>query len=301
MTGPRDEAALIERYYAATTEGDFDTVVTLHAPDVVCWMAGETVVSGRFQGREALFEHMIHHVLGGLVGGSESYVKAARVVIVDPPFVVGLMHGGLPNATGGRYDQRYLQIFRIGDGLIREIVEIFDTAMFEEAVAGNRLTRPREKPATPFAVLPPLSGARDKSATLALAQGFVAAIETKAPDQIEALLSPGAQLGMIGTTPLSGFAAADSSRLTDVLAGEALRSRIVCADQQGAVLFLHPRGEAGPRQIGVLIEPDGAGIGRISVFEDTLGLETHRFSNPLRTAGTARIMPPFDLWAAFAE
>ena len=91
--------------------------------------------------------HMGEHVLGPLVTGTEPYVKDSRIALADGDFVVGLLRGGLPTKSGDRYDQFYLQLFRLQDRLIVEIVEIFDTVMVERALMGHRLATPRRWPA----------------------------------------------------------------------------------------------------------------------------------------------------------
>jgi ketosteroid isomerase-like protein len=291
---------VIERYHRAIAIGDYDTVTALHAPEVVVWMSGRSIVSGRFQGREALFEHMTHHVLGPLQPEAEDYVKGVRIVVADGDYVVAILHGGLPNKVGGRYDQYYLQVFRMGDGLIQEIVEIFDTVMFEQAVIGHHLEIPRERPAAPFVIAPPPHGAADRATMHGLATEWLAAVVTADEAEASALLTADCTLEVIGTTPLSGVAGFDASRLRTILAGGIGWSRLVCADRSGAVALMRSADPAYGQQYGVVLEADGDRIGRISLFEDTVEAEARLHANPMLPEATRSIMPVFDLRAALS-
>lgn len=292
--------AVVERYYAALGSGDFDTVIALHAPEVVCWMSGRSIVSGRFQGREALFGHMRHHVLGPLIVDSEDYVKETRVVVSEGPFVAAILHGGLPNKVGGRYDQYYLQVFRLGDGIIQEIVEIFDTAMFEQAVMGHRLADVRSVPAKPFTVAPPLAAASSPENVRALADRFEVALQSgdfagAGPFTLDA------ELAVIGSTLLSGVAPLDLARLSAVFAHGVAWSNCICADARGAVLLMQSEDPAYAQQYGVVLEVADMSIGRISIFEDTVEAERVLHRNALIPGPSKSIMPAFDVRLAFAR
>lgn len=292
--------AIIERYHHALAIGDFDTVIALHAPDVVVWMCGQLIVSGRFQGCIALFEHMRHHVLGPLKTDAEEYVKGARFVAEEGDYVTVIFHGGLPNKTGGRYDQFYLQIFRMGDGVIQEIVEIFDTVMFEEAVAGHHRAIPRDAPASPLAIAPPLAGGESRTHMATLADDWLAALASGDVPLLVGLMTRDATLEVSGTTPLSGVASFDEARLMRLFPGSVDWSRRVCTDRMGSVLLLRSADPAYPQQYGVVLEADGDRIGRISIFLDTVMAEALLFDNPIEPETTRSIMPDYDLTAAFA-
>ncbi len=293
--------AVIDRYHRAIAVGNYDVVIALHAPEVVVWMSGRSIVSGRFQGRAKLFAHMTHHVLGPLDTAAEDYVKAVRVVAEEGDRVAVIFHGGLPNRKGGRYDQYYLQIFRMGDGLIQEIVELFDTVMFEEAVAGNHLPMPRSRPAVPFGVGSALSGASDRAVMAGLAEAWAAAVSAGDWPAAAALAGENCTLDVAGTTPLSGVARFEVERLRQVLEGGIGWSRIACTDRNASVLLLRGADPAYPQNYGVVLEAQGDRIGRIAIVWDTAAAEARLYDNPLLPEPTASIMPPFDLRLALAD
>jgi ketosteroid isomerase-like protein len=295
---PDAHRAVIEDYYRAMGADDFDHVVSLHDPDVVCWMSGRSLVSGRFQGRTELYAHMGEHVLGPLVPG-EPYVKGSRIAIVDGDITVGLLHGGLPAKDGGRYDQFYLQIFRFEDGLIREIVEMFDTVMVETRLMKNRLATPRGAPERRFGLdAPAIVSSLSRDAMARLALSFAEKVAAGDFDGLSPLLAGDTEIRVIGSTPLSGRWS-DPAVLADLFAERLADVRPIAADGNGAVLLARAAAEDYAQQYGLLIEADGARIGCVSVFFDTVEAEARRFGNPMQPEPSRGIMPDFDIRRAF--
>ena len=290
--------AVIEDYYRAMGQGDFDHVVSLHAPDLVCWMSGRSLVSGRFQGRTELYAHMGEHVLGPLVTGTEPYVKDSRIALVDGDFVVGLLRGGLPTKSGDRYDQFYLQLFRLQDGLIVEIVEIFDTVMVETALMGHRLATPRRWPALRFDVGAPATLGRSRDATLKLASALGQALVSDEPKRVAELLSKDALVRMVGTTPCSGRWNSIEP-VYEVLAGGMQDVRTICADDNAACQLMRSANSSYDQQFGILLGADGDKIGELTIFLDTVEAERAVFDNPVLVDPSKSVMPPFDVGKAF--
>lgn len=295
---PNAHRAIVEDYYRAMGAGDFDHVVGLHDSDVVCWMSGQAIVSGRFHGRTELYAHMGEHVLGPLLFGAEPYVKGSRIAIVDHDIAVGLLHGGLPAKDGGRYDQFYLQIFRFEDGLIREIVEMFDTVMVETALIKNRLELPRAAPAAPFDLdAPPIRSSLSRERMAQLAEVFASTISSGDLEATVRLLADDAEIRIIGTTPLSGHTT-DTAVLARLFAYGLSDARMIAADANAAVLLARASERGFPQQYGLLIEADGERIGCVSVFLDTVTAEAQQFGNPMLPGTSRSIMPDFDVGKA---
>jgi ketosteroid isomerase-like protein len=261
-------------------------------------MSGRSLVSGRFQGRDDLYAHIGKHVLGPLVVGTEPYVKGSRLIIDDGDIGVGLLHGGLPAHDGGRYDQFYLQIFRYKDGLIQEIIELFDTVMVESALMKNRLSTPRPVPAVPFNLdAPGLVSQLSREEMVGLAKKFTNALTTRDIVGAAASLSPNAQIRVIGSTPLSGCTD-DAAILAKLFGAGIVDARVVAADGTGAVVLAKAGDPGYAQQYGLVIEADGARIGCISLFLDTVEAEAWQFGNPILPAASVSIMPPFDVTKA---
>lgn len=279
-------------------EGNFAHVIELHAPDLVCWMSGTSLVSGRFQGRDALYAHMGRHVLGPLIVGTEPYVKGCSIAIVDASIVVGLLHGGLPSKDGGRYDQYYLQIFRLQDGLITEIVELFDTVMVETILMGNRLMVPRNPCARPFEITasPRVSGCtRDEVVILTNLMLESLAIGDTA--LLRSTLHPSVTVRTIGSTPISGlgygvdaFNAAVDRGVKD--------ARIICADSVSACVLMRSSDLSYNQQYGMILRVGERKIIDVNIFLDTVEVERALFANLLLPNQSTSVMPPFDITQA---
>ncbi|MBT7370310.1 MAG: hypothetical protein HN816_06665, partial [Gammaproteobacteria bacterium] len=71
-----DNRALIERWYRALAENDFDTIYDMHDDDVIYNMLGNTPVSGRIYGKEACCNGMIgQKLLEKMVPGQIQFAK----------------------------------------------------------------------------------------------------------------------------------------------------------------------------------------------------------------------------------
>jgi ketosteroid isomerase-like protein len=290
-----DSKAVIEDYYAAMREGNFPHVVDLHSPELVCWMSGTSLVSGRFKGRDALYAHMGEHVLGSLVVGTEPYVKESSIAIVDASIVVGLLHGGLPSKDGGRYDQYYLQIFRLQDGLIAEIVELFDTVMVEIILMKNQLKVPRKPCARPFEIVTNPGDSRcTRDEVVAVTDLLLESLTNRDPVQLRAVLHPSVAIRTIGSTPLSGSSEGPQGLVAAVGCG-VQDARLICADRASACVLMRSSDPAYRQQYGLLLQVRAKQIIDISIFLDTVEVETTLFDNPVLPNPSASVMPPFDI------
>ncbi|MBT4161045.1 MAG: SnoaL-like domain-containing protein [Gammaproteobacteria bacterium] len=141
-----DNRALIERWYRALAENDFDTIYDMHDDDVIYNMLGNTPVSGRIYGKEACCNGMIgQKLLEKMVPGQIQFAKEWKIVAAECDRVVGLMIGGGPTKNGENYDQTYCEIFTIREGKIVELHAFLDTVLVEQCLFNNPLAE-RETP-----------------------------------------------------------------------------------------------------------------------------------------------------------
>lgn len=283
------------------TEGDFPHVVELHSPELICWMSGTSLVSGRFEGRDALYAHMAQHVLGPLVVGTEPYVKESSVILVDDSIVVGLLHGGLPSKDGGRYDQYYLQIFRLTDGRIAEIVELFDTVMVETVLMKHRLKVPRRVPDQPFNIVTnPESSPPTRVEVAGTTVLFLESLVNRDWLQLRAVVHPSVRVRTIGSTPLSGVSEGIDALVAAVERG--VRDvRLVCADGASACVLMRSSDPDYRQQYGLLLGIRARRVTDISIFLDTVEAERALFDNPVLPRPSRSLMPPFDVALALFD
>lgn len=144
---------LVERWYQALADGDFETIFDMHHEDVVYNMVGNTPVSGRIYGKDACCNGMItQKLLEKLVPEQMRFARRWTIVAAEGDRVVGLMQGGGPTRDGHDYQQTYCEIFTIRDGKIAELHAFFDTVLVEHCLFGNRLERPEAPVADPFRI-----------------------------------------------------------------------------------------------------------------------------------------------------
>jgi ketosteroid isomerase-like protein len=149
--GSQENRQLIERWYHALEEGDFETLADLHADDVVYNLIGTTPVSGRWIGKEECVDGIINEkLLTFLVPEEVQFGKKWRIMCADENCVVGIMQGGGPTKSGDLYDQTYCEIFTIRDGKIAELHAFLDTVLVERCLNDNRLQKPETQPMRPF-------------------------------------------------------------------------------------------------------------------------------------------------------
>ena len=148
-----DNRKLIEKWYRALAEGDFETIFDMHHEDVVYNMVGNTPVSGRIYGKDACCNGMIaQKLLEKLVPDQVRFSKEWTIVAAEGDRVVGLMRGGGPAKNGHDYEQTYCEIFTIRDGKIVEMHNFFDTVLVEQCLFDNPLERPEEPLADRFQI-----------------------------------------------------------------------------------------------------------------------------------------------------
>ena len=86
---------LIEKWYKALADSDFETIFDMHHEDVVYNMLGSTPVSGRIYGKDACCNGMIgQKLLEKLVPEKVKFSKEWKIIAAEGDRVVGVMKGG---------------------------------------------------------------------------------------------------------------------------------------------------------------------------------------------------------------
>tara|TARA_Y100000768_G_scaffold347916_1_gene296541 strand:- start:137 stop:598 length:462 start_codon:yes stop_codon:yes gene_type:complete len=131
---------LIEKWYHALADGDFETIFDMHHENVVYNMLGSTPVSGRIYGKDACCNGMIgQKLLEKLIPEEVKFSKEWKIIAAEDDRVVGVMKGGGPCKNGEDYEQTYCEIFTIRDGKIIELHAFFDTVLIEQCLFDNSL------------------------------------------------------------------------------------------------------------------------------------------------------------------
>jgi uncharacterized protein len=130
---PTPNEQVIADWYRALNTVDLELFGALHAPDCVYNVSGHTPISGRCDMRR-LTEEVLPQVFGRLDLAEYRLAVKWSIMCSDGRRVVGMMEGDGPGTNGKRYDQRYLHVFELRDGLITEVWEFFDTQLAAEVL-----------------------------------------------------------------------------------------------------------------------------------------------------------------------
>ena len=142
---------LVNQYFQAMHDGQWETVENMYHDDIVIHMAGTTPASGRLEGKHQVVNDLIaKKVAEVLVPEQMHFAKRWKVMCADDERVVVIMEGGGPTVTGDSYEQMYCEIFRFLDNKVIEMHAFFDTALAERALFGNVLQTERCEPKKSF-------------------------------------------------------------------------------------------------------------------------------------------------------
>ena len=142
---------LLNRYFQAMHDNDWETVEAMYHDDIVNHMAGTTPASGRIEGKAAMTDDLVAaQVHAAMVPEEMQFAKRWKIMCADDERVAVIMEGGGPTRAGDRYDQTYCEIVRFQDGKIIEMHAFFDTALAERALFDNPLRTPRQPLAKPL-------------------------------------------------------------------------------------------------------------------------------------------------------
>jgi len=126
-----ENIVLVQRLLEATGRGDNNTVVNACAEDITIFIPGPDVIpfAGHFKGREAVREYfdMIPRTFDILSFAINDVIAQGSKVVVNGHEV------GVAKSTGKRFDNHWVMVWTIHDGIVTDIFEYHDTAAIAEA------------------------------------------------------------------------------------------------------------------------------------------------------------------------
>lgn len=122
----RDNKERMREIFAETAQGNFDPLVAALADDASWTIKGGTPFSKTYAGKEKILTRL----LGPLSTRIEGRLRLeARRLIAEDDLVVVEAQGSASTVAGVPYDNGYCFVFRLEDGIIREITEYMDTQL----------------------------------------------------------------------------------------------------------------------------------------------------------------------------
>ena len=128
---------VIQTYLDALVSGDIEGVRNSFAEDATWTIHGRLPIAGTKRGRSAIIDDFLVNVMGSLfVPGSHQFTFTTMLAEGD---VVALEWRVVAKtASGDPYDNEYVGMFVVRDGLIQEVREYCDTLYVADTLyAGN--------------------------------------------------------------------------------------------------------------------------------------------------------------------
>lgn len=129
MTKSATNRQIMETYYNSINKGDFDTVIDLMSEDVVFNIIGTGPFSGRWEGRDRVYEVLVPSLMKSFKPESVEFAGKWKIMCCDEKRVVGLMTGNAITNDNKKFETTYCQIFKIQDSKIIEVYEFLDTEL----------------------------------------------------------------------------------------------------------------------------------------------------------------------------
>lgn len=140
MTLDRDEnRRIIQRTFDALAGGNSRPLLELLADDVTWRVMGRTPWSRFYRGKQSVVQDLLRELGARL---ADRYRATADLIIADGPYVVVQARGHAITKAGAPYNNEYCFIYRLENGMIKEVTEYLDTELVTAAL-GNALPVPR--------------------------------------------------------------------------------------------------------------------------------------------------------------
>lgn len=127
---PEENKKTVQAFYDAGNRGDMETCFSLMADDIVWTNIGTTVLSGRFEGKQALQEKLLGPLFSNLKAGIRMEVHR---LVAEGDYVVAQISGTAETLDGRPYNNSYCWIICLRDGQFAEVTEYLDTELVTAA------------------------------------------------------------------------------------------------------------------------------------------------------------------------
>ena len=122
---------IIEEIFAALATADSRLFVERMADDITWTVKGQTPWSKTYRGKDAVLKDLLGQLRARL---ADRYRATAERIIAEGDYVVVQARGQATTTTGLPYNNEYCFVYRLENGLIKEVTEYFDTQLVVTAL-----------------------------------------------------------------------------------------------------------------------------------------------------------------------
>jgi ketosteroid isomerase-like protein len=122
---------LLQRIFQEMSMGDSRPFVNALADDVTWKVMGRTQWSGTYRGKQTVLNDLLRQLQSRL---ADRYRASADRIIAEGPYVVVQARGQAMTTAGTPYNNEYCFIYRVENGLIKEVIEYLDTELVTAAL-----------------------------------------------------------------------------------------------------------------------------------------------------------------------
>jgi uncharacterized protein len=126
---------LLRRVFDALATGDSRPFIEALSDDVSWRVMGQTRWSGTYYGKATILKDLLGQLGARLAG---RYKASAQRIIAEGELVVVQARGEATTKDGKPYNNEYCFIYRVEDGMIREVTEYLDTQLVTSALTPRR-------------------------------------------------------------------------------------------------------------------------------------------------------------------
>lgn len=135
-----DNRQLIQRVFEEMATGNSRPFVELLAEDASWTVKGRTPWSRTYRGKAAILTDLLGQLRARL---ADRYRATAERVLADGDYVVVQATGQATTRAGAPYNNEYCFVYRMQDGLIKEVTEYLDTELVTNALSPVTASRTR--------------------------------------------------------------------------------------------------------------------------------------------------------------
>lgn len=130
---------IIDGFYTAIKTGDSDALARIiHDEFALICPTRQHVLSGIYDGKSRFFDDVLPHVFGCVDSSDIVFCQQHHVLSASDDVVVAMARNeGCAREGHDPYNQVYIHVFKILDGKIKALVEVFDTALANRALWGD--------------------------------------------------------------------------------------------------------------------------------------------------------------------